>query len=148
LSQAVPIAYVDVRVFAHATEDLDKVLAAVQNVLPQGLASTVAFKKTALTGHHGNPITLFETRIKNRKVTQALFEKLASSLNMADKEALSCEISQHLEKGNLYIRLDKQCSYMGELRLGQADPIHVRVHFRRSGLEDVLEICRRFGLIP
>jgi RNA binding exosome subunit len=148
LSSAIPIAYVDVRVFAHATEDLDKVLTAARNTLPPESIDTVTFKKTTLTGHHGNPITLFEARIKNKKVARAFLEKLASGLSMVDKEALNSEITQHLENGNLYIRLDKQSAYLGELRLSSTDPIHLRMHFRKPSAEEVIDVCRRFGLLP
>jgi len=148
LSSKVPIAYIDMRVFAHATEELEKVLIAVHNTLPTESKDTVVFKKTTLTGHHGNPITLFETRIKNRKIAQAFLEKLASGLNMVDKEALNSEITQHLENGNLYIRLDKQSAYMGEFKLSSTDPIHLRMHFRKPSTEEVIDICRRFGLLP
>jgi len=148
LSSVIPIAYIDVRVFAHATEDLDKVQTAARNTLPPELADTVMFKKTALTGHHGNSITLFEARIKDKKVARAFLEKLASGLSMVDKEVLNSEIAQHLENGNLYIRLNKQSAYLGEFRLGSADPIHVRMHFRKPGAEEVMEICRKFGLLP
>jgi RNA binding exosome subunit len=148
LSSAIPIAYVDVRVFAHATEDLDKVLKAARNTLPPESIDTVTFKKTTLTGHHGNPITLFEARIKDKKVARAFLEKLASGLSMVDKEALNSEITQHLENGNLYIRLDKQSAYLGELRLSSTDPLHLRMHFRKPSAEEVIDICRRFGLLP
>jgi hypothetical protein len=137
-----------VRVFVHATEDLEKVLEAVRNILPTESADIVTFKKSALSGHHGNPITLFEGRIKNKKVARMFLEKLASSLNMIDKETLNSEISQHVEGGNLYIRLDKQSAYMGEFRFGSADTIHVRMHFRKPSTEEVMNICRNFGLLP
>jgi RNA binding exosome subunit len=148
LSSQVPIAYVDIRVFAHATEELEKVLTAVHNTLPTESVDTVTFRKTALTGHHGNPITLFETRIKNRKVAQAFLEKLASGLSVVDKETLGSEIVQHLENGNLYIRLDKQSAYRGELKLSSTDTIHLRIHFRKPSAEEVIGACRRFGLLP
>jgi RNA binding exosome subunit len=148
LSSVIPIVYVDVRVFAHATEDLERVLRAVRSILPSELADNVTFNKTSLTGHHGNPITLFEARIKNKKGARAFLEKLASGLSIMDKESLSREIAQHLENGNLYIRLDKQSAYLGELRLGSIDTIHLRMHFRKPSAEDVVEICRKFGLLP
>jgi RNA binding exosome subunit len=136
------------RVFAHATEDIDKVLMAAHNVLPTESASTAVFKKTDLTGYHGNPITLFEARIKSRKEAQAFLEKLASGLSIMDKEMLGSEIVQHLEKGNLYIRLDKQSAYLGELKLGSTDTIHLRMHFLKPSAEDVIGICRKFRLLP
>jgi len=136
------------RVFAHATEDPDKVLTAVRNMLPLELVDSVTFGRANLTGHHGNPIILLEARIKDRKMVHAVFSKLCSSLSMLDKELLMNEISQHLDKGNLYIRLDKQSAYMNELRLGSTDPVHMRIHFKRPRAEEVIGVCREFGLLP
>jgi RNA binding exosome subunit len=147
LSSKTPIAYIDIRTFAHATEDTDKVETAVRNTLPAELTETVTLERTNLTGHHGNPIVLFETRIKDKTAVQKVFQKLSSELSMLDKELLSGEIRRHLEKGNLYIRLDKQSAYMNELRLSQADTIRFRVHFKKHGMEEVIETCREYGLV-
>ena len=144
----IPIGYIDIRVFAHATEDVDKVLSAVRNILSPELIDIVAFKKTNLTGHHGNPIVLFETRINEESATQAVFEKLSLGLGILDKELLASEIDQHLDKGNLYVRLDKQSAYLNELKLCSVDPIHFRIHFKKHSQEEVVGICRKFGLLP
>jgi len=148
LSSKTPIGYIDIRVFAHATENVDKVLNAVRNILPSELIDQVAFKKANLTGHHGNPIILYETRIKERDAVQKIFEKLSSGLSALDKELLNNEIVQHLENGNLYIRLDKQSAYLKEFKVSQGDPIHFRIHFKKHSQEEVVEICRKFGLLP
>lgn len=142
------IAYIDLRAFAHATEDPDKVLNAIRNIIPTELIDTVIFKKSNLTGHHGNPITLLETRIKEKNTTQLIFEKLSSGLSILDKELLNNEIDQHLEKGNLYLRLDKQSAYLNQLKLGITDPIHLRIHFKKHSREEVIDICKKFGLLP
>jgi RNA binding exosome subunit len=148
LSSKAPIAYIDLRVFAHATEDLDKVLAAVRNILAAESVDTVRFEKSNLTGHHGNPIVLFETRIKERKTVQTVLEKLSQGLPVLDKESLNSEIMQHLNKGNLYLRLDKQSAYLNAFRLGSADPIHLRIHFKRHGAKEMMDACRKVGLLP
>jgi len=148
LPSKTPIAYIDIRVFAHATEDPDKVLDALRNTLPKELVDTVVFKKSNLTGHYGNPIILFEAKIKERNVAPAVFERLSSGLSILEKEILSSEIKQHLEKGNLYIRLDKQSAYLNEIKLCQTDPIHIRIHFKKHSPEEVIDICRKFGLLP
>ena len=148
MSSNVSIAYVDIRVFAHATEELEKVIKSVQNILPPDLVDTLAINKTELTGHHGNPIILLEARIKNRRMAQAFLGKLASSLRLVDKETLGNEIDSHLENGNLYVRLDKQAAYLGEFKLGSTDSLHMRMHFRKPRPEDVIEICRTLGLLP
>lgn len=148
MSSKTPIRYIDIRVFTHATEEADKVLNAVRNILPPELIETVVFKKTNLTGHHGNPIMLFETKIKEKDGAQAVFEKLSSGLSTLDRELLNSELEQHLEKANLYLRLDKQSAYLNELKLCSADPIHFRIHFTRHRREEILDICRKFGLLP
>jgi len=147
LSSKVPIAYIDIRVFVHATEDTDKVLNALHNTLPTELTDRVVFKKTCVKGHYGNPILLLETRIRKRDAVKAIFEKLSSDLSNLDRELLNSEITQHLDKGNLYIRLDKQSACSKELKLRSDDPIHFRIHFRKSNLEEIMEICRRFGML-
>lgn len=148
LSSKVPIAYIDIRVFAHATEDANKVLNAVRNVLPKELVDKIVFKETNLKGHYRNPIILLETRIKKRDSVKAVFEKLASDLSSLDKELLNSEIRQHLDTANLYIRLDKQSACLNELKLCSIDPIHFRIHFRKSDPLEILEICRKFGMLP
>jgi hypothetical protein len=148
LSSKVQVAYIDIRVFAHATEDPERVLTATRNALPIESINTVTFKKSNLTGHHGNPITLYETKIKEKKIVQAAFERLCSGLSVLDKEALANDIKQHLDKGNLYVRLDKQCAYLNELRLGSTDPVHLRIHFKKHSAEEIVDICRRSGLLP
>ena len=142
------IAYIDIRVFAHATEDLEKVLAAVRNTLPTELIDKIVFKKTNLKGHYGNPIILFETKIKEKDETNKVFEKLASNLLPQDKEILSNKIKQHLDRGNLYIRLNKQSAYLNSIKLHQEDPIRFRIHFRKSKPEEIVKICKNFGLLP
>ena len=148
LSSKAPVGYVDLRVFAHATEDPEPVLTAVRNVLPPELVGSVVFKRSDLVGHHGNPIVLFEARVKDRRLVQAVFAKLCSGLGLMDKEVLAGEISGHLERGNLYLRLDKQSAFLGEVRLGSVDPVHVRVHFKKHGTDEVVSVCREFGLLP
>ncbi len=148
LSFKIPVAYIDVRVFAHATEDLDKVLTAARNILPPEQVDTIVFKKSGLTGHHGNPIVLLEARIKDKKTTKITLEKIASSLSMLDKQQLGNDIDQHLEKGNLYLRLDKQSLFQGDFRLSSTDAVHLRIHFKRHTLEEIMEACRNFGLLP
>ena len=147
MSSKTPIAYIDVRVFAHATEDLEKVLAAVRNLLPAGVLDIVIFRKTNLTGYYGNPITLFETKIKDKNIIRQVFEKLSTGLGLMDKEFLKKEIKQHIEKGNLYLRLDKQHAFLNQLKLSRTDPIHLRIHFKKHRPDEIIDVCRESGLL-
>lgn len=143
-----PIAFIDIRTFAHATEDPDKVLTALRNVLPPETVGNVVFKKTDLTGYYRNEIVLFQTKITDRHVASEVFRKLSAGLGILDKELLSGQISQHMEKGNLYLRLDKQAAYLNQIKLGQVDPIHFRIHFKRPMPDEVIAVCKEYGLVP
>jgi RNA binding exosome subunit len=146
LSQ-LPVAYVDVRFCAHATEDLDKVMEAVQNVLPSDHIEDITFKRSNVEGHYGNPITLFDTRIKDKDTVRALVENLSANLSSLDKEELDRTINRCVEKGSLFIRLDKQAALRGKTKFATSDPIRIRIRFRKNKTEDVIQICREIGMI-
>jgi len=143
-----PIAYIDIRFFVHSTEDVNKVVHAAQRILPPDYVDSVSFKRSSLRGHYGNPITLFETRIKGREIIKSFIENLSTSLSGLDKETLLSEIGLHVEKGSLYIRLDKQAALQGDSKLCAADPIRVRIRFRKEKLEDIVKVCREIGVLP
>ena len=143
-----PVAYVDVRFCAHATEDLDKVVEAVQNVLPSDHTEEVTFERSDLEGHYGNPITFFDARIKNKETVKAVVENIATNLSQVDKEELDRTIDRYVEKGSLFIRLDKQAAFRGKTKFATSDPIRVRIRFRKNRTEDVIQICREIGILP
>jgi RNA binding exosome subunit len=148
VSPKAPIGYIDIRVFAHATEDPAKVLTAVRGTLPKELSANIDLKKTSLKGHHGNPLILFEAKIADKQALPVVLEKIANCLSTLDKETLNSEIRLHLEKQNLYLRFDKQSAYLGELKFSSNDPIHFKIHFKNKNNEEIMEICRETGLLP
>jgi len=148
MSSKPPIAYIDIRVFAHATEDSEKVQAAVRNLLPDELAQAVFFQETNLTGHHGNPITLFAAKLADKKLLSKTLEKIGLGLNSLDKEQLCSDLKLHLEKGNMYLRFDKQCAFLGTFKFSQNDPIRLKIHFKNKSLEQIAEVCKSSGLLP
>jgi len=142
-----PIAYVDIRFCAHATEDVDKVVEAVHNILPSDKLEDITFNRSCVEGHYGNPITFFETRIKDKETVRALVENLSVNLSSLDKEKLGRTINRCVEKGSIYIRLDKQAALQGKIQFVTSDPIRIRIRFKKSKLEDVTEICREIGML-
>lgn len=143
-----PVGYIDIRVFAHATENQTKVETATKNLFPPELTQDLVFQKTALTGHHSNPIVMITARLTDRKLLPAALEKLGERLSSLDKEQLQNDIKLHLEKGNLFLRFDKQAAYLGQPKFTQSDPIHVKVHFRDKTNDQVVELAKQFGLLP
>jgi len=143
-----PIAYIDLRFSAHATEDPNKVLESVRRILPTQYLDLIAFKRADLRGHYGNPIIVFEARIKEEEIMKALVENFSSKLEGLEKGKLLREFDLHVGDGSLYLRLDKQAAFMGELSLCAADPIHIRIRFRKRKTEDILQFCREIGILP
>jgi RNA binding exosome subunit len=142
------IGYIDIRVFAHATENQSKVETATKNLFPPSLSETLVFGKTTLSGHHSNPIILITAKLADRKLLPSALEKFGANLSTLDKEQLGEEIKLHLEKGNLYLRFDKQAAYLGQPKFTQNDPIHVKVHFKDKTSDEIIELAKQIGLLP
>ncbi len=147
MSSKPPIAYIDIRVFAHATEDPAKVQKAVQNLLPKELGQTLVFEKTNCTGHHGNPIILFTDELTDKKLLPKAIEKIGAELGVLDKEELQRDLKLHIEKGNLYLRFDKQSAFLGALKFSQNDPIHLKIHFKNKTAQQIEEFSKQTGLL-
>jgi len=147
MSAKPPIAYIDMRVFAHATEDPSKVQTAVKNLLPAELAETLTFEETSCTGHHGNSIILFTSKLTDKKLLPTAVEKIATNLSTLDKEELGRDLKLHLEKGNLYLRFDKQSAFLGTIRFTQNDPIHLKIHFKNKTSQEIMDFSKQTGLV-
>ena len=133
----------EIELIAHATEDLDKVLQAAKAVLPPGAEVKVRFKVKSFKGHHGNPIKLIRTRIRDRELAQAVFEHIISGLPEEDRLELLAGLRRRMSGGSLYLRLDKQQAFLGRLRLCASDPIWIKISFSSSKAEEVREAIRR-----
>jgi RNA binding exosome subunit len=148
MSSKPPIEYIDIRVFAHATEDPQKVQAAVRNLMPEELSQTILFETNNLTGHHGNPIALIIAKLTEKKLLSRALEKIGAGLNSLDKEQLCTDLRLHMERGNLYLRFDKQSAFCGQFKFTQNDPIHVKIHFKNKTSEQIADFCKSSGMLP
>ena len=110
------------RVFCHATEDLDRVKAALENAVGKS-----EVKITRTEGHHGNPIVILESTVEESDDIDEFFSRLGKQ-NV--DEILSSLSSRMDEACNLFIRLDKQAAFKGEIRFGSDDVISVRIRVR------------------
>jgi RNA binding exosome subunit len=141
--QKTSIDYVDLSVFAHATEDPEKVLTALRNLFQTDLTETVQFEKNSLTGHHGNSITLFKAHLTEKTFLSELFEKFSQNLSALDKDELITNFNLYIEKTSLYLRFDKQDAFLGKIKLAQNDTIRLKIHFKNKTSEEILEILTK-----
>lgn len=124
----------EVSAFCHATEILDKVKAALLNIFPESARADLesSLSITMLEGHYGNPIFVLRLKIEKPELAEALLKHLLASLPAGDLAMLERTLKQRLDSsGNLYLRLDKQRAYLGDIRVYDGDDV-VKVKVKLS----------------
>lgn len=112
----------EIKVLVHATEDFDKVLSCLSNIIP--FEFEYSYQKT--TGHFKNPIGIISVRIQRKKDIERFIERLNKNLSAKDKKEIIDSLEERFDKkGRLYIRLDKMRAYKGEVTLGEGLQITV-----------------------
>lgn len=123
--------YLQLRAFAHETEDPAKVRQALANAAQGG---EVPWSETQVEGSHKNRIVILEGELKSAPAAKRLFQGLARDDPQGFRrlrEEADRRIDEHL---NFYLRLDKQEAFLGRLRLAQdEDAITVRGKIRFFG---------------
>jgi RNA binding exosome subunit len=113
----------EINIVLHATEDEGRVLKAIEDVL---LVPSERFSSSPSEGHYKNKI-LLQRAILSSQEAGSLAKRVISLLNSADREHLSRLVHEYSdEKGNLYIRLDKQRMCQGRVSLSETDAIRIR----------------------
>ena len=141
--------YVQLRAFAHETEDPAKVKAALQNASHDGKA---AVSETKVEGSHGNRILILETDVKSAPAAKELFASLARDDPRGFRHVVATARERVDENLNFHLRLDKQEAYSGRLVLASDDDaITVRGKIRSfeskrsaAGLESSLQRLEAF----
>ena len=113
----------EISVIIHATENQDKILQSINDVL---YISPDRFSSTSSEGHWGNKILLLTAVIGSTEAS-SLIATLLSKLNKIDRHSLADFFDNYIDKkGNLYIRLDKQRVCQGRTSLSDNDSIRIR----------------------
>lgn len=110
------IHHILLRTFAHATEDVSRVKAALKLLLPEDSE----IKSTRMEGHFGNPITILEAKLEKRHYKS--FLDVLGNLSKAELLQMRDELKRHVDDDcNFYVRFDKQAAYEGDIRLAQTE---------------------------
>lgn len=114
-----------VNVHMHATEDEKRVFSALRTLVPE----SAEVKRSKLKGHHGNPIIGLESRVNHKGAVKELWQRMVAKLRYGEFEKLRAVIYRMVDDScNVYLRLDKQSAYGGELVLTESgDSIHLRL---------------------
>ena len=74
-------------------------------------------------------------------------DNLYHQLSESDKEILIKETRLYVQKGSLYIKLDKQAAVSDKLRLYKMDPIHIRIRFKKKKIDDIVKSYLKRGIL-
>jgi RNA-binding protein len=118
-----PFSAADVRIIIHATEDKNKVLESICGIF---CIDADRFRHTELVGHWGNRISLLTGNLESAEANR-LVKKILLSLSSVEKnQLLSSSHSFIDEKGNLYLRLDKQRICQKRISLSETDSVRFK----------------------
>lgn len=122
------------RAFVHATEDLDKVKMAMANVVgPQELTTLVT------EGVHGNPLTILEANVSDPADVPRFFSKL----DREDLQTILRTLDKRVDEGcNLFVKIDKQSAFLGQVRLDRGDDV-ISMRIRVAAFPASREVAER-----
>ena len=145
MSSQAKVVSVRISAIVHATEDSRKVDRAIANVcLAFGSAEPVVARAK---GHHGNQIATLGLTVKNPKVAGNCMREIWNRLSALDKEAIISSLASRMDKsGTLFLRIDKQAAFRGEIRLQDPDPIKASISLKtpRSKKYEVVNDVQKF----
>ena len=139
----IPLHYVDLRTFCYATEDEKRVEEALRTFLPEEFE----IERVESEGHYGDRILVLSARVENADDVRHVLARLA---DLESFDQLIDELDERVtENTELFLRLDKQAAFGGDIRLGDGITFRGKVEAypaKKSqaveNAEDVLERLR------
>ncbi|GAB3674967.1 RNA-binding protein [Halopiger thermotolerans] len=114
----IPLHYVDLRTFCYATEDEKRVEEALRTFLPDREDDDEPFpiERAESEGHYGDRILVLSARVENADDVRHVLSRLA---DLESFDELMDELDERVtENTELFLRLDKQAAFEGDVRLG------------------------------
>ncbi|WP_226479077.1 RNA-binding protein [Natrinema amylolyticum] len=142
----IPLHYVDLRTFCYATEDEKRVEEALRTFLPDGDDDEpFELERTESEGHYGDRILVLSARVENADDVRHVLSRLA---DLESFEDLIDELDERVtENTELFLRLDKQAAFAGDVRLGQGITFRGKVEAypakKERAVENAEEVLER-----
>ncbi|PSP54468.1 hypothetical protein BRC82_09785 [Halobacteriales archaeon QS_1_67_19] len=132
----VPFHYIDLRAFCYATEDDKRVEQALRTYLPEEFE----VERATSEGHHGDRILVLSARIETADEMRHVLSNVAE-LDATDD--LLAELDERVDDNcSLFLRLDKQSAYRGEVALGEGITFRAKVEAYPAKKEAAVENAR------
>jgi RNA binding exosome subunit len=132
------------RVFVYGTENEEKVREAIKTLFPNSNPQT-----EQIEGYFKNPVLILHDKIGKKRETKD-FITILQKLDSSTKKRVLNELYKKMdEKGNLFLRFDKQRAYLGDLKIIEhGDAVHVKIKIAAypAKKEKAMELAREiFG---
>ena len=135
------IHHIRVRAIAQATEDVDRVKAALSLFIFDNEIETVTTE-----GYYGNPIIILQAQLKG-KGCDRFIDLIKLKLSGAELEKLKKELGERIDEDRyLHIRFDKQAGYNGTVQIAAtADTIAAEIKIKAypAKREKAIEIAEK-----
>jgi RNA binding exosome subunit len=132
----IPFHYVDLRTFCYETEQVTRVERALRAVLPEEFEVV----RTESEGHHGDRIVVLSARVENADGVRYVLTRLAE---LPEFERLLDELDDRVtDNTELFLRLDKQAAFRGEIRRGDGITLRAKVEAYPATKEAAVENAR------
>ncbi|MDS0477994.1 RNA-binding protein [Natrinema sp. 1APR25-10V2] len=141
----IPLHYVDLRTFCYATEDEKRVEEALRTFLPDGDDEPFEIERTESEGHYGDRILVLSARVENADDVRHVLSRLA---DLESFDGLIDELDERVtENTELFLRLDKQAAFQGDVRLGDGITFRGKVEAypakKEKAVENAEEVLER-----
>ncbi|APX96244.1 RNA-binding protein [Natronorubrum daqingense] len=137
----IPLHYVDIRTFCYATEDEKRVEEALRTFLPEEFE----IQRAESEGHYGDRILVLSTRLERADEVRHALSRLA---DLESFETLIDELDERVtDNTELFLRLDKQAAFEGDVRLGDGITVRAKVEAypakKAQAVENAEEVLER-----
>jgi hypothetical protein len=135
---SVPFHYVDLRAFCYVTEDEERVEDALRTFLPEDFE----IQRAESEGHYGDRILVLSARVENADDVRTVLDTVG---DLAEDELarIRSELDERVnENCSLYMTVDKQAAYGGEVALGDGITLRGKVEAYPAKKESAVENAR------
>ncbi len=134
----------ELRVYVHATEDEEKVVQSLEELIPEGIEGEVEVEE--YEGHYGNPIKVLRIKLEGEDARK-LLDYILSRIGEHDRRFIVSSLDERVDRyGTLHLRFSKQDAYHGRITLYESDDvIKVEIGFRGNRKKAMQEYEKIIG---
>lgn len=141
---------IELVVHCHATENCNKVLKALLNVLPPTIRERVKPFTVEYQGHYGNIIRVMTLKLVGKDAEDTI-RYIGEQIEETDRSIINVTFDLRYDRrsNKFYLRLDKQAAYKGRLVISDGDDI-IKVIISFKGprrIDSVRDLLREYGMV-